>query len=309
MGLFLSFTLMSHVIEVENLGKSYAGEPVVRDVSFTVARGEIFGLLGRNGAGKTTTVEMVQGLRPRDSGRILVLGHDPTARGGDVRRRIGSQLQSSALPARIQVSEAIDLFASFAGTPVPPATLMSDWGLTHLADRAFAKLSGGEQQRLFLALALVNEPEIVFLDELTTGLDASARRQTWHLIQRVRDQGTTVVLVTHFMEEAELLCDRLAIMSRGRIVAEGTPEELTRAHGAGGEVRFRANGQSYSFLGSLSSVETVTMSGGSIVVAGTEAVPFEVAAALHRRGVQPRDYRTRQSNLEDAFLSLTEDYQ
>lgn len=298
---------MEHVIEVEGLQRSYRGTPAVRGVSFAVERGEIFGLLGRNGAGKTTTVEMVQGLRQRDGGLVSVLGLDPAISTAKLRRRIGSQLQSSALPARLRVQEAIDLFGSFAERPIPTLTLMSDWDLDHLAQRPFAKLSGGERQRLFLALALVNEPELVFLDELTTGLDPSARHQTWQLIHRVRAQGTTVILVTHFMEEAEHLCDRLAIVADGRIVAQGTPDELTRTHTSGGEVRFDADARSLGFLGALPSVERVTRSGGSVVVIGDSNVPFEVAAALRDHGIRPDGFRTQQPTLEDAFLVLTKE--
>ena len=300
---------MGPVIEVHDLHKSYRDGEVVRGISFTVNRGEIFGLLGRNGAGKTTTVEIIQGLRARDSGAVSVLGLDPAESPAAVRRRIGSQLQSSALPARIRVGEAIDLFASFADDPVPVEQLISDWDLERLSRRPFAKLSGGERQRVFLALALVNRPEVVFLDELTTGLDPVARRQTWGLVQKVRDQGSTVVLVTHFMDEAEYLCDRLAIVSAGRIVAQGDPEELKRATGSATEVRFSGNGRSFAFLGSLPSVDRITRSGGTVVVNGHKTAPFDVAVALRDHGFEPDDFRTHQPSLEDAFLSLTKEQQ
>lgn len=303
---------LSHVepvIEVRDLHKSYQDTGVVRGVSFDVDRGEIYGLLGRNGAGKTTTVEIIQGLRSRDAGLVSVLGLDPTKSPAELRKRIGSQLQSSALPGRIRVREAIGLFASFADNPVATEELLAEWDLTHLARRPFAKLSGGERQRVFLALALVNRPEVVFLDELTTGLDPVARRQTWSLVEKVRTQGTTVVLVTHFMEEAERLCDRLAIVSAGRIVAQGTPQQLREAAGADTEIRFTANGQSLAFLGLLGSVERVTKRSGTVVVTGDRTAPFEVAAALRDHGITPDDFQTNQVTLEDAFLSLTKEQQ
>ena len=188
---------------MDGLRKAYGATVAVADVSFSVARGEIFGLLGPNGAGKTTTVGCMQGLRRADGGRIRVLGFDPVSQAGDLRRRIGCQLQESALPARIRVREALDLFASLAPRRVDWRVLMEQWGLAEKERAAFFSLSGGQRQRLFVALALVNDPEVVFLDEMTTGLDPAARRVAWDLIRGIREGGATVVLVTHFMDEAE----------------------------------------------------------------------------------------------------------
>src|SRR3990172_8079277 len=213
---------MTNVIEVEHLKKTYGSTVAVEDVSLEVAQGEIFGLIGRNGAGKTTTVECVQGLRRPDDGRIRVLGLDPQSEGQALRRQIGSQLQESALPDRIKVWEALDLFASFVPGASDWRALMEQWGLADKRNAAFASLSGGQRQRLFVALALVNDPEVVFLDEMTAGLDPAARRVAWGLIRAVRDRGKTVVLVTHYMDEAEQLCDRVAIIDRGRIAALDT---------------------------------------------------------------------------------------
>ncbi len=210
---------MGAAITVEGLRKAYGALVAVEDVSFEVGQGEIFGVLGPNGSGKTTTVECVQGLRHADGGRLRVLGLDPRSQRHELRRRIGSQLQESALPERIKVWEALRLFASLTPGAVDWAELIERWGLQAKRDATFASLSGGQRQRLFVALALVNRPEVVFLDEMTTGLDPAARRETWGLIEAIRDQGATVVLVTHFMDEAERLCDRLAVVKDGRVLA------------------------------------------------------------------------------------------
>ena len=293
------------VIEVAGLHKTYGGRVAVEDVGFEVRAGEIFGLLGPNGAGKTTTVECIQGLRRRSRGQVRVLGLDPAADGDRLRRRIGAQLQSSALPDRLRVGEALWLFARDQDGAPPLDQLGRRWGLERLWRRPFAKLSGGEQQRLFIALALVNRPEVVFFDELTTGLDPQARRATWDLVGRVRDEGATVVLVTHFMEEAEHLCDRVAIVDQGRIVATGTPSELVEQVDAAQRVTFTWPGADAGWLASVAGVERVTRRGAAVEVAGSGALAVQVAAGLARRGVLPADFRTHHPNLEDVFLALT----
>jgi len=194
---------MKSIIEIQNLRKTYGSTVAVDDISFEVAEGEIFGLLGPNGAGKTTTVECLQGLRHPDSGSIRVLGLDPRLEAQALRRRIGSQLQESALPDRIKVWEALDLFASVSPNASDWRVLLEQWGLAEKRKASFSSLSGGQRQRLFVALALVNSPEVVFLDEMTTGLDPAARHVAWDLIRAIRDRGTTVTLVTHFMAEAD----------------------------------------------------------------------------------------------------------
>ncbi|GAA4937778.1 ABC-2 type transport system ATP-binding protein [Nonomuraea thailandensis] len=221
------------VIEINDLRKSYQGRLAVDGVSLTVGRGEIFGLAGPNGAGKTSVVECVSGLRRPDGGTVRVLGLDP--HGGDRRalqQRIGTQLQVAALPDGIKVGEALRMYASFYDEPADWRALMDEWGLTGRKGSRFAALSGGWKQRLFIALALVGDPEVVLLDELTTGLDPDARRTTWGLVRAMRDRGVTVVMVTHFMDEAEALCDRVAIIDAGRVTAEGTPRELIGRAGA-----------------------------------------------------------------------------
>ena len=216
------------VIDVSNLTKRYGDRVALDGVSLTVEAGEIVGLVGRNGAGKTTTVECISGLRQPDSGRIRVLGLDPTDPA--LRQQLGVQLQASALPDRITVREAVELFASFYDDPADPETLLAELGLTEHRDRGYAALSGGLQQRLSIALALIGQPRVAILDELTTGLDPHARRETWQLIRQIRDRGVTILLVTHFMDEAERLCDRVAIVHSGRIVAVGSPAELADNH-------------------------------------------------------------------------------
>ena len=228
-------------LTVTGLRKSYRDVDVLHDVSFDVEHGEIFGLLGSNGAGKTTAVETIQGLRRRDAGTISLFGLDPVIDADEIRHRhlVGAQLQSSALPDRIKVGEALRLFAALAGNLVDWRELRDRWELGPLERRAFGALSGGQRQRLFLALALVNQPRLVFLDELTQGLDAAARRQTWDLIEEVRDAGTTMVLVTHFMDEAERLCDRVGVLHDGRLAYEGRPADLVTAVGGPTHIRFR----------------------------------------------------------------------
>ncbi|KAB1152845.1 ABC transporter ATP-binding protein [Micromonospora sp. AMSO12t] len=214
------------VIEVRNLRKQYGDQVAVADVSLSVEEGEIFGLVGPNGAGKTTTVECVEGLRTPDSGTVRVLGLDPYRDRAAVRRKLGIQLQESQLPDRIKVWEALDLYSSFYPHPADWRELMDELGLAAKRNTVFAKLSGGQKQRLSIALALVGNPSVAILDELTTGLDPQARRDTWELVRQVRDRGVTVVLVTHFMDEAERLCDRLAVVVAGRVVAVDTPRNL-----------------------------------------------------------------------------------
>ena len=296
---------MDTVITVENLHKTYGKTVAVDDVSFAVERGEIFGILGSNGAGKTTTVEILQGLRDRTSGKVEVLGLDPARDAGRLRRRMGSQLQSSALPDRLRVVEAIRLFGRLREEPVDVAGTLAAWGLEELRSRPFASLSGGQKQRLFLALALLGNPEIVFLDELTTGLDPTARRATWDLVRQVRDRGATVVLVTHFMEEAEALCDRVAVVDGGRVAACDTPRALTTRTGGVVTVTFTANGHDPRPVLAVPGVESLTVDAGEVSVAGRGPVAARVAAALAESGVTPDDYRTHYPSLEDVFLALT----
>jgi len=297
---------MGSVIEVNNLRKRYGSHVAVEDVSFQVRQGEIFGLLGRNGAGKTTTVECLQGLRRADGGRVRVLGLDPQRHTQQLRRRIGCQLQEAALPDRLRVWEALDLFASVASTMTDWRVLMDQWGLAGKRTASFASLSGGQRQRLFVALALVNDPEVVFLDELTQGLDPAARRVAWGLIRAIRERGATVVLVTHYMDEAEQLCDRIAVIEGGRVVATDTPQGLISRFGGPIRISFTADGHDVRFLQGVAHVRAVRRRGDRIEAEGTGPVLALVAAELVARGIVPADLRVDQATLEDVFLRLTD---
>jgi ABC-2 type transport system ATP-binding protein len=296
---------VSSIIEVKNLRKTYGKTIAVEDISFEVAEGEIFGLLGPNGAGKTTAVECLQGLRNPDSGEIRVLGLDPRREAQVVRRRIGSQLQESALPDRIKVWEALDLFASVTPEALDWRVLLEQWGLAEKRRASFGSLSGGQRQRLFIALALVNNPAVVFLDEMTTGLDPAARRVAWELIRAVRERGTTVVLVTHFMDEAENLCDRLAIVDRGKIVATDTPQGLITQNTSEVRVIFTTEQTGLTWLEKIPGVKKVTAQGQRVEVEGGGPLLALVAAALVEHGIVPSDLRVEQPTLEDVFLKLT----
>ena len=296
---------MTPVITVEQLHKRYGATVAVADVSFAVAEGEIFGLLGANGAGKTTTVECLQGLRRPDGGRLRVLGLDPVAQARELRARIGAQLQEAALPDRLKVWEALDLFAAFAPRAADWRVLLEQWGLAAKQNASFASLSGGQRQRLFVALALVNAPAVVFLDELTQGLDPAARRVAWDLIREVREQGATVVLVTHFMDEAERLCDRVAIMDAGRIVALDSPAGLVAGLDAPTRVRFSTERADLAWLDGIPGVERVARRGARVEVEGRGPVLALVAAALVEHGITPADLHAERPTLEDVFLART----
>ena len=297
---------MTNVITVKNLCKTYGSTVAVDDISFAVAQGEIFAILGPNGAGKTTTVETIVGLRRPDRGSISVLGIDPQQDAQALRQRIGVQLQQAAVPQRLKVWEILDLFASFYTTTVPRDRLIEQWGLTEKRNAYFGKLSGGQQQRLFIALALINDPDIVFFDELTTGLDPQARRATWELVQGVRAQGKTVVLVTHAMDEAELLADRVAIIDHGRIIALDTPQSLIQRVQPDNQVRFTTtNGFDPALLKQVDGVNAVERNGAQVTVRGTGPLLSRVAQALAEHHIEPADLRQERATLEDVFLATT----
>jgi len=297
---------MPSVIEVTDLRKTYGDLVAVDGVSFSVEEGEIFGMVGPNGAGKTTTVECIEGLRTRDAGEVSILGIDPKDRMA-LADKIGVQLQETSLSARIKVREALDLFASFYENPADIDSLLTTLGLEDKESAKFDKLSGGQKQRLFIALALISRPKIVFFDELTTGLDPQARRAMWDLVREVRGSGTTVVLTTHFMEEAERLCDRVLIIDEGRIVALDTPEALVRSIGAERRVVLTiAEDASLPSLESLPVVTRVERSGSRAIVYGAgERFVSSVVGLLEDEGVDFVDLRTEQPTLDDVFLQLT----
>ena len=297
------------VITVESLEKSYGTVRAVDAISFEVNEGEIFGVVGPNGAGKTTTIECLEGLRAPDGGHVRVLGLDPRRDGAALRERIGAQLQASAIPARLRVGEAVRLFASFYAHPLEPGPILDGLGLADRTKVAYADLSGGQKQRLSIALALVGDPELVFFDELTSGLDPQARHATWDLVRDVRAKGKTVFLTTHYMEEAERLCDRVMIVDAGRIVALDTPAALVRALRVEQRIAFDADGMADEVLGALRAipgVERVERSGGRVVVYGqSDRVLVPVLDALREAHLSFHDLQTEQPNLEDVFLTLT----
>ncbi len=293
-------------VEISHLRKTYGPLVAVDDVSFSVAEGEIFGILGPNGAGKTTTVECAVGLRSPDSGTIRLIGVDPQADKARIHEITGVQLQSGAFPAKLRVGEIIDLYRSFYRHPADVGELAGALGLGDKRKSYYRSLSGGQQQRLSVVLALIGAPRIAVLDEMTTGLDPQARRDAWDLIEHVRDRGTTVLLVTHFMEEAERLCDRVALIDSGRIVALDTPAGLAaRATGAK-TVRFLPSAPfDENLLTGLPEVTAVEHDGRHIVVTGTGELATAVIVAVNSAGVEARDVRIDASTLEDAFVRLT----
>ncbi|MER5849572.1 ABC transporter ATP-binding protein [Streptomyces sp. NPDC002012] len=293
-------------IVVSNLRKQYGRKVVVDDISFEVEEGEVFGILGPNGAGKTTTVECIAGLRKPDGGSISVLGLDPQRDAAKLRHILGMQLQKSEMPDKLRVAEAMELYASFYDNQADWHELLAALDLGDKADSPFGSLSGGQKQRLSIALALVGNPKVAVLDELTTGLDPAARRDTWGLIEQVRDRGITVVLVTHFMEEAERLCDRLALIDGGGIVALDSPAGLVAKVDAEQKVRFRPTTTlDDELLVSLPEVVSVERHGSQVVVTGTGNLVHAVTSVLARNQIVAADLRAEPASLEDAFIALT----
>jgi len=299
--------MSDQALTVRELRKSYGSLVAVDGLSFAVERGEIFGIVGPNGAGKTTTIECAEGLRRPDSGSLSVLGLEPRRDRRQLHERIGIQLQESSLAPRIRVWEALALFASLYRRSVAWDGLLERLDLAEKRNAYFTGLSGGQKQRLFIALALVNDPELVFFDELTTGLDPHARRSMWELVHSLRDQGKTVILSTHFMEEAERLCDRVAIVDHGRIVALDSPARLISS--LGDRVRLVLSIEGDPRLEALRSVDGVAaarLEGGRLDVEGRGAgLSSRVLHQLIDAGTQIHDLRTEQATLEDVFLALT----
>src|SRR5215813_4109451 len=297
---------MSAVIEVQNLHKAYGDTVAVDDVSFTVQEGEIFGILGPNGAGKTTTVECIEGLRAPDTGRISVLGLDPRRDRAELTQRLGVQLQDSQLPDQLRVAEALRLNSAFYRDPADWHALMDTLGLTTKSKTPFGKLSGGQKQRLSIALALLGSPRVAVLDELTTGLDPQARRDTWELIEGIRDRGVTIVLVTHFMEEAERLCDRVALIDSGRVAVIDSPAALAERAVSEQRIQFRPSVPfDDALLKSLPEVTSVIRRGDVVVVTGNTDALNAVVSVLARNHIVAEQLRVDQASLEDAFLALT----
>ena len=298
---------MVPVIAVSHLGKRYGRTVAVDDVSLEVFEGEIFGLIGPNGAGKTTTMECVEGNRVPDKGTISVLGLDPQRDANALRQRIGVQHQEAQLQKRIKVWEAVDLWRSLYSNVMDADVLLSQLGLESKRDTWFMNLSGGQKQRLFIALALIHEPKVVFLDELTTGLDPQARRAIWGLVTGIRDRGTTVFLTTHLMEEAEKLCDRVAIIEHGRLIEVGTPDELVQKHCPERTVVFTSDDANVAErLQALGSVERSEGNSATYTIRGVgDDFVTEVINIIAREGIRVRGFRTEIPTLEDVFLKLT----
>ncbi|MEV0641146.1 ABC transporter ATP-binding protein [Streptomyces sp. NPDC050619] len=296
------------VIEVTDLRKSYSGRPVVDGVSFAVEEGEIFGVLGPNGAGKTTTVECVEGLRVPDAGRVRVTGLDPVAEHEATRRVLGAQLQQSELQDKLTVREALELYAAFYPHPLDWRPLAERLGLTAKSTTRFGKLSGGQKQRLFIALALIGNPRIVVLDELTTGLDPRARRDTWELIEDIRANGVTVLLVTHFMEEAQRLCDRIAVIDKGRIAALDTPAGLIHRSAGATVISFTPSAPlEDGDLNALPALASIEHKDGRITLSGTDETVNAVITLLARTHITAHQLRVTDATLDDAFLDLTKE--
>ncbi|MER5768235.1 ABC transporter ATP-binding protein [Streptomyces sp. NPDC001985] len=294
------------LIEVAGLRKSYAGRTVVDGVSFAVEEGEIFGILGPNGAGKTTTVECVEGLRVPDRGRVRVAGLDPVRDHRALTRILGAQLQESELQPKLTAREALELYAACYPAPADWRPLAERLGLTDKLGTRFAQLSGGQKQRLFIALALVGNPRVVVLDELTTGLDPRSRRDTWQLIEDVRAGGVTVLLVTHFMEEAQRLCDRIAVIHQGRVAALDTPDGLIRRSAGATVIAFTPSEPlGDADLGSLPGLASVVCEDGRVTLGGTDETVDAVITLLARRHITARRLRVSDATLDDAFLDLT----
>jgi ABC-2 type transport system ATP-binding protein len=297
-------------VHAHDLHKRYGDRTAVDGVSLTVAEGEVLGILGRNGAGKTTTVEMIAGLRRPDSGTVEILGLDPWRDRRRVRQLLGVQLQESELHAALTVAELVRLYRTFYARPADTAELIEAVGLTGHRDVRFERLSGGQQQRLSIALALIGRPRVVILDELTTGLDPEARRHIWAIVERLRDDGVTVLLVSHLMEEVERLCDQVALLDGGRVVAQDSPAGLVETAGLGQRVRFRvgvggAPALARAALDDLPEVSEVQVRRDQVTVTGAGDLLGAVSTALVRAGVVATETRLEHATLDDAFLALT----
>jgi ABC-2 type transport system ATP-binding protein len=295
------------IIEVNNLVKQYPGVRAVDGISFNVHRGEIFGMVGPNGAGKTTTIECIEGMRKPDEGTINVLDLDPQRDKYQLREEIGIQFQSAALPDRLKVWEALDLFSHFYKNPIDWSPLLQKMGLEEKRNSFFSKLSGGQKQRVFIALALINDPQVIFLDELTTGLDPQSRRTMWDMVWEIQSQGKTIFLTTHFMEEAERLCDRVAIVDHGKIIALDSPLNLIATLGDESRVVFEIDKPiDQTLMTALPGITRVERIGERILVYGKkEGLIKKVIDALEGANIPYNNIRSEQPTLEDVFLKLT----
>jgi ABC-2 type transport system ATP-binding protein len=294
------------IVEVQGLRKSYGAVTAVDDVSFDVAEGEIFGILGPNGAGKTTAVECVEGLRVPDAGTIRVAGFDPIREHDEVTRILGVQLQESELQATLTVREALEMYSAFYENPADWRPLVEHLGIEQQLGRRFGKLSGGQKQRLFIVLSLVGNPKVVVFDELTAALDPRARRETWQLVRDINNSGVTIMLVTHFMEEARYLCDRVAVFDRGGILALDTPDGLIRSSDSSVVISLRPSKPlSDAELESLPGAVSVMHEGAKLIITGTDDTVNAVTSLLAREHITAHELRVVDATLDDAFLRIT----
>jgi ABC-2 type transport system ATP-binding protein len=299
---------MENIIEVNNLTKKYGDFTAVDGLSFSVARGEVFGILGPNGAGKTTTVEMIEGLRRPDAGTIRVCGIDARREFGRVRELIGVQLQATSIYENILVREVVNLFGGYYKKSLPAAAVLAEVSLTDKAGSQVAHLSGGQKQRLCVGLALVNDPEVVFLDEPTTGLDPQARHNIWSIVQKLRERGKTVILTTHYMEEAEQLCDRIAIFDQGRIIAQDAPDNLIANAGLETAIEFSTEPGLNGLSASIPGLQKVSNGGSHKYAVRTHAVSQtlkDLTNLCFENQIELENISVRKATLEDVFLSLT----
>jgi ABC-2 type transport system ATP-binding protein len=299
---------MYAVVEVKSLTKTYGDVIAVNDVSFEIEEGEIFGLLGPNGAGKTTTVELIEGLRKSDSGFIKVCGIDVSDGIDKAKELIGVQLQTTTLYDKIRIGEAIDLFGGYYQKSLPATQILDELSLSDKEGSFVDVLSGGQRQRLALALALVNDPEILFLDEPTTGLDPQARRNVWDIVERLRERGKTIILTTHYMEEAERLCDRIGIMDQGKIIALDAPRDLIAKQNLESAIELiTPNGVSKEFLYKLPNISNITQDGDRFILHTKEASTILTELIRLQEGniLNLETISVRKATLEDVFLELT----
>ncbi|RKX71444.1 ABC transporter ATP-binding protein [candidate division TA06 bacterium] len=298
---------MPNIIEVNNLHKSYGKLKAVDGISFDVKRGEIFGIVGPNGAGKTTTIECIEGLRNFDRGEISVLNLNLIKDRIDLRNRVGMQLQESSLPARLKVWEIIDLYASFYNKSINQKGLLEKFGLVEKKNNYFSKLSGGQKQRLFIILALLNDPDVIFLDEITTGLDPQARRAMWEIMLGIKNSGKTILLTTHFMEEAEYLCDRVAIIDNGHIIALDTTENLIKNLNGYVQISFLVKEDfDIKILESLNGITNTKITDNKVIIHGDgKNILLDVVNRLSESKIDFTNLNMKQPNLEDVFLELT----
>ena len=299
---------MQNIIQVDNLTKKYGSITAVNGVSFCVEQGEVFGILGPNGAGKTTTVEMIEGLRKPDGGSIRVCGIDAIKENGRIKEIIGVQLQATSIYDNIRVKEAVDLFGSYYRKSVPTGQILEEVSLTDKSDSRVSALSGGQKQRLSVGLALVNDPEVLFLDEPTTGLDPQARHNIWNIVKNLRDRGKTVIMTTHYMEEAEQLCGRLAIIDNGKIIAMGTPDNLINNAGLDTSIEFSASRELNGIASRIPGIQKIPngrVHKYEVKSNKVSRILNDLTNLCFENNIELENITVRKVTLEDVFLAMT----